>query len=173
MERVAVAFENERNARKIREMLESSGTASCTVCRSAAEVRRLARKVHLAAVICGFKLADDSCQSLRADLPDDCAMLMVATQSRLDLCGDASIFRLAAPVSRSALLDAVETMLSLRPRPERRRSEEERSLVRAAKERLMEREGMTEEHAHSFLQKRSMDRGMRLADTARAILEEY
>ena len=32
---------------------------------------------------------------------------------------------------------------------------------------------MTEAEAHRFLQKRSMDAGLKLADTARLILERY
>lgn len=172
MERVAVAFENERNARKIREILESSGTASCLLCRSAAEVRRLARKQRLGAVICGFKLADDSCEALRADLPAECAMLMVATRSQLELCGDENIVRLTAPVGRGELLETVQALLQSRPQGGRRRSEGERALVEAAKTRLMDCRGLTEEQAHSFLQKQSMDRGARLVDVARAVLEE-
>ena len=41
-----------------------------------------------------------------------------------------------------------------------------------AKAVLMARDGMTEEQAHRFLQKRSMDNGARLVDTARQVLEE-
>lgn len=172
MERVAVAFEHERNAQKIREILESSGTASCLLCHSAAEVRRLVRKQRLCAVICGFKLADDSCESLRADLPADCAMLMVATQSQLELCGDDGIVRLAAPVRRGELLETVQALFQNRPAGGRRRSEEERALVESAKQRLMDRRGMTEEQAHTFLQRQSMSRGARLVNVAREMLEE-
>ncbi len=53
-----------------------------------------------------------------------------------------------------------------------RRTQEERALVERAKEVLMAQSGMTEEQAHRFLQKRSMNRGARLADTARRVLEE-
>ena len=42
-----------------------------------------------------------------------------------------------------------------------------------AKAVLMGRDGMTEEQAHRFLQKRSMDHGARLADTARQVLEKF
>ena len=48
-----------------------------------------------------------------------------------------------------------------------RRTQEERTLVERAKELLMAQSGVTEAQAHRMLQKRSMDRGARLADTAR------
>ncbi|MCI8843702.1 MAG: ANTAR domain-containing protein [Oscillospiraceae bacterium] len=53
-----------------------------------------------------------------------------------------------------------------------RRTQEERTLVERAKELLMAQSGVTEAQAHRMLQKRSMDRGARLADTARKVLEE-
>ena len=53
-----------------------------------------------------------------------------------------------------------------------RRSQEERDLVERAKAVLMDRRGMTEEQAHRFLQKQSMDNGARLTDTARLVLAD-
>lgn len=46
-------------------------------------------------------------------------------------------------------------------------------LIRRAKELLMEVNRMSEAEAHRFLQKRSMDTGAKLADTARLVLEHY
>ena len=46
-------------------------------------------------------------------------------------------------------------------------------IVEQAKSLLMEREGLSEEEAHHQLQKRSMDSGARLVQTARRILREY
>ena len=48
-----------------------------------------------------------------------------------------------------------------------------RQEIRRAKELLMEVNRMSEAEAHRFLQKRSMDTGAKLADTARLVLEHY
>ena len=47
-----------------------------------------------------------------------------------------------------------------------------RALLERAKERLMARNGMTEEEAHRALRRRSMDRRIPLADAARMLLDE-
>ena len=52
-----------------------------------------------------------------------------------------------------------------------RRSDEERSVISEAKAVLMGRNGMTEEQAHRFLQKRSMDTGAKLIQTAQMVLD--
>ena len=51
-----------------------------------------------------------------------------------------------------------------------KRSEEDEKLLTRAKGLLMERNGMTEEAAHRYIQKRSMDNGTGLVETAQMIL---
>jgi AmiR/NasT family two-component response regulator len=50
------------------------------------------------------------------------------------------------------------------------RSEEEINLISEAKALLMERNNLTEEEAHRYMQKRSMDNGTGLTETAQMIL---
>lgn len=176
MESVIVAFEHEKACMRIKEILESGGAASCLVCRSAAEVKRAVYQQHVGAILCGYKFPDQSAQDLFDDLPPSCAMLMIAPQSMLELVGNQDIFRLPLPVSRGDLLASTRMLLQVSHRLERqerpRRTEAEQAVVERAKAMLMASRGMSEEQAHRYLQKRSMDAGSRLAQTARAVLEE-
>lgn len=175
MEKVIVAFESDKSCWRIKEILESSGTASCVVCKSADQVKRAVSKLHVSTVVCGYKFADESAEGLFDDLPASCAMLMVAVQSLLDLCQNEDIFKLASPVSKGDLVASVRMLLQVGHRLERfvkpRRTEEEQAIIDQAKEVLMERHGMTEAQAHRFLQKRSMDSGAKLVQTAQLVLE--
>ena len=47
MDKVIVAFESPKSCERVREIIESSGTAACIICRSAAEVKRLHRKIRI------------------------------------------------------------------------------------------------------------------------------
>ena len=51
MDKVIVAFESEKSCRRIKEILENAGAASCIVCRSADQVRRAVHKQQLTTVI--------------------------------------------------------------------------------------------------------------------------
>ena len=141
METVVVAFEGEKNGRRLKELLESSGTAACLLCRSADQVKRLVRQQRLTAVVCGYKFPDGTAEELGREL-------LAAVEELLRLGEEAG-----------ALLPP-------------RRSREEREVVERAKERLMARNGMTEEEAHRALRRRSMDRRIPLADAARMLLDE-
>ena len=174
---VIVAFENGANSTRVREILESEGEFSCLVCRSAAEVKRAAHKQHQCIIVCGFKLADETCEELFHDLRSDCFMLMVGPRVRLELSENEGIFKLQSPIHRGELLASVRMLTQFqryipREKGPAKRGEEEQLLIARAKAVLMDRHGMTEEQAHRFLQKQSMDNGAKLTDTARLVLAD-
>lgn len=175
MDKVILAFEGAKTAEHIRDIIENAGLAGCTLCRSAAEVKRLVQKQRFAAVVCGYKLPDQTAESMVEDMPISCAVLVVAAQSMLDMIGGDNIFKLAAPATRSDLLASVRMLMQTGHRMELatkcHRTDEERAVVERAKHILMERNGMSEEQAHRFLQKKSMDTGVKLVQTAQMILD--
>ena len=84
---------------------------------------------------------------------------------------------LSMPLKVHELIQTVETMsyTITRMRKKRRtepkvRSEEEKRMLQDAKELLMVRNNMSEEEAHRYIQKRSMDNGTGLIETAQMIL---
>lgn len=175
MDQLILALEQTKNCWRIKEILESAGVASCMIYTSADQVRRAVRKLRISTVICGYKLGDQSAELLFEDLPETCSMLVLATQNRLDLLQNDDIFRLPTPVSKGDLVASVRMLLRMSRRLERyvrpRRSPEEQAVIDEAKRLLMDRNGMTEEQAHRFLQKTSMDSGARLVQTAQLVLD--
>lgn len=176
MEQVILAFEGEKTANRIREVIEKAGVAECLLCHSAAEVKRVVNQQHITAVVCGYKLSDETAEALCEDLPPTCSVLVIAVQGMLEMIGRNEIFKLAAPVGRNDLLASVRMLLQIGHRMERfvrpRRSKEEQAIIEKAKQLLMDRHGMSEEQAHRFLQKRSMDAGAKLVQTAQLVLDE-
>ena len=61
-------------------------------------------------------------------------------------------------------------MNSTEPEERPRRTAEEETLLDRAKEWLMASHGLTEAQAHRWLQKQSMDHGVRIAEVARRVL---
>lgn len=175
MERIILALTREAHNRRVKEVLEGAGAASCLICTSADQVRRAAAKYHIDVVVCGYKLGDQPVELLAGDLPPTCSLLVLAPQDRLELLNGEGLFPLSTPVSRRDLVAAVQMLLGMTHSPEGhavpQRSSQEQALILQAKQLLMDRHGMTEPQAHRFLQKASMDRGARLAQTAQLVLE--
>ena len=82
------------------------------------------------------------------------------------------IFVVTLPLNRQLLINSVETFVGIIERRKHRakRTPEEEKIIRDAKAYLMEIHRMSEEQAHRFIQKRSMDTGAKFIDTARMIL---
>ncbi len=176
VEKVIVAFEGEKTAQRFAEIIESSYVAKCIICHSADEVKRTVEKRDVHVVISGYKLHGWTAMDLAEDLPATTMMLVVATQSQLDLCELDDIFPLPAPVSRADLTIAVRMAMQMGRRLERlirpKRSDEEKQIIDRAKQALMKKYDITEDQAHRMIQKRSMDNGTRMVQMARLMLEE-
>lgn len=174
MDKVIVAFESEKTCLRIKEILEGSNTASCIVCRSTDQVKRMVNKYPISTVICGYKFPDASAEVLFDDLPITCAMLVVANQGMLEMCENREIFKLATPVSKQDLLSTVGMLLQMGRRLERfvrpRRKDEDETIIAEAKAHLMAEQGMSEEEAHRYLQKKSMNTGAKMVYTAQMVL---
>ena len=174
MDRIVQAFATEKAHDQIARLLSSGGLSPYACCFSGADTIRMVRKLGDAVVICGFRLRDMTAPELAADLGPGTGVLVIASAANLDLCQGENLYRLPVPASRADLYASLDTLLhQRRRRPPPARQEEAQRLIRRAKELLMEVNRMSEAEAHRFLQKRSMDTGAKLADTARLVLEHY
>ena len=104
-------------------------------------------------------------------------MLLVASPGTFEHREITDIVSLSLPIKIHELIETVEMMdysinrrrKKMRQRP-KVRSEEEQQEIDRAKLLLMERNNLSEEEAHRYIQKRSMDNGTGLMETAQMIL---
>lgn len=172
MERIVAAFSGDEMRARVVRLLRSRGhTVSCA-CAAGAEAIRAVRRMGGGLVICGFRLPDMAVEELADKLGDQALVLVVAKPEKLALCTRGSLYKLPTPATPAAFHEKVDFLLSLEAGQSRppTRSEDERAIIGRAKALLMEDGTMNEAEAHRYLQKRSMDAGSRLVDTAKAIL---
>ena len=93
MEQIILAFEQEKNNQRVKEILETSGTAACLLCGSADQVRQTVNRRRITAVVCGYKLGAQSARLLAADLPLYCSVLVLATRDQCVRYGVAFHFK--------------------------------------------------------------------------------
>jgi AmiR/NasT family two-component response regulator len=177
VDRILVAFDKETSRTRIAEMLDSGGMPVRAAFRSGAEVKREARNMGSAVVVCGFKLSDMTADDLAIDLDKPNLILVIAKPAQLEHCENEDIFKLAAPITKGDLLGTIRILLQLEEKYQRmahpQRSVEEEELISMAKEILMRKNSLTEAQAHRLLQRRSMDTGSRMVETAKLIIESY
>lgn len=175
MDNIVVAFANEEAQRRIVRLLESGGVSPAGCFFSGADAIRTIRQLGGGIVVCSFKLRDMTAVDLAASLRDLGSLLVVSSAANLEFCEGENLFKLATPAARSDFFASLDLLrkLEAHPHPRPHRAEEEQRVIRRAKELLMDINRMTEAEAHRFLQKRSMDTGTRLAETAQHIIDRY
>jgi response regulator NasT len=164
-------------AAKIKKILSQSGYPVVAVCTTGAQALQNINDLEDGVLICGARFVDMMYEEIYEYLPADFQMLLIASASAvLDRDVD-NLVCLSTPLKVHELLGTLEMMeytitrnrRQMRARG-RNRSDKEREILDQAKGVLMERNSMTEEEAHRYIQKRSMDNGTGMVETAQMIL---
>lgn len=162
----------------MKNVLNRSGYDDILTFNSASQVIAAANESDGGVVLCGYRLTDMHYSELYGYLPREFRMLLIASPARLQECSIGNIMCLEMPIHSHELISTLETMEMELTAFERRRkkfqpkkrTEEEQKTIDDAKALLMERNHLSEEEAHKYIQKLSMDSGNNLAETAEMIL---
>lgn len=174
---IIVVFPSRENAANIRNLLVRYGMTVSGVCTTGAQAMNHADALDEGIVVCGYKLKDMMYTELREYLPENFEMLLVTSRDKWsdgEVCG---VMGLPMPIKVQDLIGTLEMMLTdmerrrkKRKQEKKKRSPKDQELIRHAKELLMERNHMSEEEAHRYLQKSSMESGTNIVETAEMVL---
>lgn len=174
---VIVVFPKLDDAKKIRNLLVRNGIDITAVCSSGAQVLQYADSIEDGIVVTAYKLADMHCSELRASLPADFHVLIMASKGHMQEFAGEDVVCLPMPVKAYDLVNVIQDMYMVvsRARKKRKekpkqRSEEEKAVIANAKSKLMREKNYTEEEAHRYLQKVSMDSGRSLVETCQMLI---
>ena len=174
---IIVVFPNKDNATNIRNLLVRVGLNVTGVCTTGAQAMNYADSVDEGIIVCGYKLKDMMYSELREYLPNRFEMLLIASQGKWEEGLASGVMGLTMPIKAYDLMNTLQMMLQNMDRRRRKRKKtiksrtpEQEALIRKAKELLMARINMTEEEAHRYLQKNSMDSGTNIVETAEMVL---
>lgn len=177
MTNIIVTVSNKEAGRNIKNLLVRNGYTHTYLCATGAQALSQADAFTDGIILCSYKLTDMIYTELYGYMPRDFEMILLASSDMLAECAGNDIICLPMPIKVYDLLNTVE-MLSQnmarkrkrRKEQPRRRSERETELVQEAKLVLMRRNQMTEEEAHRYIQKCSMDSATNMVETAQMIL---
>lgn len=177
MSNIIVAFSKRENAVNIRNILVKSGLEVSAVCQTGAKVLQYAEMWSDGIVVCAHQMQDMHYTQMREYLPDSFEILLIAPA---DKWGDGipdGVVGLPMPLKIYDLVSTIEMIQQMQYRRRRKkretgktRSDKDRQIINQAKALLIERNHMTEEEAHKYVQKTSMESGADMVETARMIL---
>lgn len=172
-----IAFPKIDDAKVIKNVLLRNGYEVDAICTTGAQVIATANNLDGGIVISAYRFTDMFYSDLHNYLPKGFEMLLVASPTKFEDCINNDIVCLGKPIKTQDLLNTLAMMThnytrrrrKLREKP-KQRTEEEKEVIVKAKRVLMDRNNMTEEEAHRYIQKTSMDSGTNIVETAQMIL---
>lgn len=177
MNNIIVAFPKEDVARNIKKILAQSGYSVVSVCTTGAQALTSVNNLETGIIVCGYRFVDMMYTEVYEYLPKGFQMLLIASPTNVIDNNVENLISLSLPLKVHELMQTVEMMDGYITRYKKRqkkkpkiRSEAELEIIDRAKQRLMERNGLSEEEAHRYIQKRSMEDGTGLVEISEMIL---
>ena len=165
---------------KLKNLLVRGGFKMTCVCGSGSQAISTADQYDDGIVICGYKLVDMMYRELRELLPPGFEFLLIASERALNDYVTDGVMSLTLPLQVHDLLNTVNMLsdsIAVKRRARRQRPAERNArdmeLISEAKKLLMTRNNMTEEEAHKYIQRNSMDSGIGLVEMAQMVLTLY
>lgn len=180
MVNIIVVFPKKEVALKIKNILTRNGFEVTAVCLTGARAMQAVEQMEAGVIVSGIRFVDMVYHELYAWLPDNFEMIVVANNQQWQEYGEDDVIFLPLPMKAFDLVDTVEDMMSDLNRKMKRnrskpkgRSAGEQGVINRAKILLMSSNGFTEDEAHRYLQKQSMDSGTNLVETAYMVLDMF
>lgn len=180
MNGIIVAFQKQEDAISIKNILVRNGYKVSLVCTTGTHVLAAADDYNDGIVVCGYKITDMLYYQLRESLPKEFEMLVLASPAKFEGEQYEGVVNVAMPLKIYDLISTVEMLNNtiIRRKKKRKnqpktRSPEDMRKLKDAKDILMNRNNMSEEEAHRYMQKISMDSGVNMVETAEMILNLY
>lgn len=177
MSTIIIAFPNPQDANAIRAILIKNGYQAVFASTSGAQAIHMMNEFHSGIIISGYKLSDMLYSDIHDCMPPTFQMLLMASDRALSSIKKSDMVCLSMPLKVRELMETLDMLFNERVRRKkktqngpRERSEEEKQLILKAKSLLMERNHLTEEEAHRYIQKCSMDSGTNKVEAAQMIL---
>lgn len=177
MSNIVIAFPKKEVAQNIRKILSQSGYSVQAVCSTGAQALASVNNLENGILICGSRFIDMMYMEIHDYLPPEFQMLLIASPTSIQEREVENLVCLELPMKVHELLQTLEMMEGQIPRRRKRfrniprqRSEEDRQMIEQAKALLMDRNKFSEEEAHRYIQKRSMENGTGLVEVAQMIL---
>ncbi len=174
---IIIVFPKLEDGQKIARLLARNGLQVVAVCTNGSQALEHADDLGRGLVICGFRFADMLYTELLENLPSDFELILMASREVLEHKESDNAICVSMPLKVHELLETVrmvqnslqEKRKKVRRQPAKR-DPAEQELIDRAKKLLMVRNHMSEEEAHRYLQKRSMDSGNQMTETAEMII---
>ena len=184
MDRILIVSSSESGTKVLTYLLRSAGFENITASSSAADARRRSTVESYDLSIINMPLSDETGKELSFDIADKnvSGVITIVNNGHEQIIGSfgrkKGIYIVMKPLNRRMFLDAVVFVLTaqkqklrlIKKNEELARALTDLKIITKAKFLLMERNGMSEENAHHFIERSAMDQRLSKRYVAEAVI---
>ena len=168
---IIVVFPKNEDSKAIRNLLVHNGYDNVFHCSTGAKAITLADSLGEGVIISGFRMPDMPYTDILDYVEGRFEMLLVASRQKL-LEDERGVAMVEMPLNSVEMMqNNIYAKFSRKKKSPPKRTKEEQSIVDEAKAVLMEKNNMSENEAHRYVQKSAMDSGRTMVETAESILK--
>ncbi|MDO4301068.1 MAG: ANTAR domain-containing protein [Clostridia bacterium] len=170
---IFIAFDNPKTAVSIARILISNGNNVVSIAKSTSELIHSLDYYPSGIIITGCTFDGIRMEEVIRDISEDFNIIVLGKRVQLDSFNDERAFKLSLPLQKNDLICSVEMLMTMDTpyKPAVHKNQNNERTILRAKHLLIDMYSMSEEQAHRYMQKKSMDTGRKLIDIAKIILE--
>jgi len=184
MRNIIIGLTDPQKGQIIKETVVKSGFLDTEICTSGDEVLRMCGNYDEGIVVCGYKVGNTIYSDIYEMLPQGYGMLVLLSSKQASIIDNQEIFSLVMPVNKSDIIKTINMIFEIGIKPllcgkknieeikQGTRSDNEKLLIEHAKIFLMNKYKISEVQAHKFMQKSSMNKGLKMIEVAKIILKD-
>ncbi len=168
-----IAFDSKKVSLSIAKILLSNGIKVNKIAERVSDILDVNKYYTSGIIIMGYCFDNQYINDIIDHIDSNISVICIGKREQLEFCDDERIFKLAVPLNKTDLICSVEMLMAVdsRYKPKSTKSYTDEKLIQSAKQVLIDVYAMSEEQAHRYMQKKSMDTGRKLVEIAKIILE--
>ena len=178
---VIVALSNEEAALKLKSILINNGYNVMAICTYGNELLRAVSQFCPSIVISGYKFKDMTLLNIYENIGDEYSFLAIVNEPYKSFVQDETdIFCISSPINNNLLINSLDMICQSQRRVKKLRDKvaylesklSERKIIEKAKGIIMNKTNFSENDAFRYIQKNSMNTGMKMVDYSKKIILE-
>lgn len=172
-DKIFIAFDNKKIAAAIAKILISNGNDVVAISKTSSELINTLRYYNGGIIITGCDFDGVRNENILDEIPDEFNIVVVDNKVNIDNFPDGRAFKLSMPLQKNDLICSVDMFMTMETKykPSLHKNQNNEKIIAKAKSLLIDMYSMSEEQAHRYIQKKSMDTGRKLVDIAKIILD--
>ena len=165
-----IAFSSDRICNNIISILTKNGINYDYVCKSGTNLRKCCSYYENGIILCGTTFIDESIYNIVEDFYESFTFILLGSIDKINIYNDEKVYKLCTPIKSEDIISAIDIAYYKNIENIKLKNYK---ILEQAKSLLIKNYNLSEEKAHKYIQKKSMNSGKKNIDIAKIILKKY